>query len=86
MRLLGQVEVILRDKAVVRIADVSSIPMISSSVYNERREYIGRLIDVIGPVSKPYAVVSIKREGYKPSIGESLYYTYKPSRRKKSFR
>jgi len=41
MRLLGQVEVILRDKAVVRIADVSSIPMISSSVYNERREYIG---------------------------------------------
>lgn len=78
MRLLGVVEHIVGDKAIVRIADTLVLPPIGAEVYRDNTR-IGVLKDIIGPVARPYAVVVYRGEA--PGPGDKLYYR-RPVRRR----
>ena len=75
---LGSVEHTLDEKALVRIADPVNIPSIRSRVYDKERRFIGLVTDIIGPVSRPYAVVALKEK----TIHSGTELFYEPPRRK----
>lgn len=59
-----------------------TIPPIGSSVITRRMKKIGRILDIIGPVSEPYAVVKLTREIDESILSTPLYYkSYKPRRK-----
>jgi rRNA processing protein Gar1 len=71
---LGTVYTITPGKLItVRLGNIRKPPRLGLKVYsNKPGAPIGRLIDVIGPVESPFAVVKLEA-GASVSIGEPLY-------------
>ncbi|MGC9009517.1 MAG: H/ACA ribonucleoprotein complex subunit GAR1 [Sulfolobales archaeon] len=76
---LGSVNHILNDTAVVKIRDPLNIPNLRRRVYDERKRPIGVVVDIIGPVSQPFAVVKLSVKDVSP--GEELYVETEKRRR-----
>ncbi|MEL9929502.1 MAG: hypothetical protein QXJ51_05110 [Sulfolobales archaeon] len=74
MKVLGFVEHTLGNHVIVRIRDPRELPRIKSRVLDEKRRFIGVVSDLIGPVSKPYAVVLVRDRSLIPPKGSNLFY------------
>ena len=59
---------------VVLVSESNDLPSIGVPVVNETLERVGRIVDVIGPVDRPYLVVS-PGNGIEPAtlLGTTLY-------------
>tara|TARA_B100000686_G_scaffold306992_1_gene346874 strand:- start:91 stop:312 length:222 start_codon:yes stop_codon:yes gene_type:complete len=60
MKRIGEVKTITGSIAIVQSEDQTR-PKIGTKVIDEKLENVGRIVDVIGPVSRPYMVVKIKK-------------------------
>jgi RNA-binding protein len=49
------------------------IPKIGSNVFNQQKLNVGRIINIIGPVSRPYIMVRPKHKDQLQIIGEKMY-------------
>ena len=57
----------------VKIINPKRIPKLYSKVFNSKWDFIGYLIDIIGPVHGPYAVIKPVKD-IEPSPHEPMYY------------
>lgn len=71
MQRLGTVLHVTPSQNVVVKADRT--PKIGSTVASEKLKVVGKVFDVIGPVSSPYAIVKPNIEDPEKLIGEKLY-------------
>ncbi len=57
-------------------------PIIGASVYDYNLRLVGKIVDIIGPVKKPYAVVRPLEKKFLESMASSpkLYYETRPRR------
>ncbi len=71
---LGTVYTITRGGLItVRLGNIRNPPRLGLKVYsNQPGKHIGRLIDIIGPVESPFAVVKLEA-GASVAIGDPLY-------------
>jgi rRNA processing protein Gar1 len=57
------------------VIDPPKLPRIGSNVVSEKMEHVGDVIDIFGPVKKPYVSIRIKPQ-YKDTIeNNSVLYT-----------
>ncbi|CAI49996.1 tRNA/rRNA pseudouridine synthase complex protein Gar1 [Natronomonas pharaonis DSM 2160] len=75
MKRAGEVVRIAQGLLVARLADGDDDPPdIGTSVVNEELDSVGRIVDVFGPVDRPYVAVSPADDVVPPSLlGEKLY-------------
>ncbi len=79
--LLGKViSVTKMGYAVTRITDPNLRVRLGSRVIDDKGKEIGKLIDIIGNVNRPYAVIRIQ-EGI-PTIGTAVYMIVQKPRRR----
>ncbi|PSP32748.1 H/ACA RNA-protein complex protein Gar1 [Halobacteriales archaeon QH_10_67_22] len=73
MRRVGEVVRVAGGVAVVRLPGEDH-PGIGTTVIDEQLDDIGRVVDVFGPVERPYVAVSPAEEVYLPAlVGTELY-------------
>ena len=73
MRRVGEVVRVAQNIAVVRSSDESH-PDIGTGVVDEDLDELGRVVDVFGPVERPYLAVSPDGEVHLPAlVGTKLY-------------
>jgi RNA-binding protein len=73
MRRVGEVVRVAQHVAVVRSAD-ESYPDIGTGVVDENLDDLGRIVDVFGPVDRPYLAVSPRDGVHLPGlVGTKLY-------------
>lgn len=73
MKRIGEVVRTAQGLAVVRCPD-DDHPDIGTEVVDQSLEEIGRVVDVFGPVDRPYAAISPEDEVSLPDLlGEKLY-------------
>lgn len=63
------------------IVKVKNVPKIGAKVVDENLKTVGKILDVFGPVSSPYASVRPRIHKSKKSTAKTLYVL--PSKRKK---
>lgn len=75
MKSVGEVlHVSKTGKLVVRLEDSKVPPRIGLYVYSEKGERVGMVVDIIGPVNSPYALVKpLNRETASGLVGSHLY-------------
>ena len=90
MRRLGTVLHTTRNGyIVVVLEDKDHIPSLNVNVYDERRRKLGILLDIIGPIEEPYAVVKPSNKSILEEVaqGAVLYYEEpRPRRRRRPAR
>ncbi|PSP74762.1 H/ACA RNA-protein complex protein Gar1 [Halobacteriales archaeon QH_6_68_27] len=73
MRRVGEVVRVAQNIAVVRSSDESH-PDIGTGVVDEDLDELGRVVDVFGPVERPYLAISPDGEVHLPAlVGTKLY-------------
>jgi len=90
MRELGRVISITKTgKIIVKINSMRKVTRLGSRVYDERLTPIGRIYDVMGPVSSPYVSVRPEIPGLNPEkyVGRMLFVEeIKPKKMKRKKR
>jgi len=82
--LLGSVYTITRNKLIiVKIGKPEAIPAIGSKVLDASGIEIGRIVDVIGPVNDPFAVVKPNSYSVLSTIKQSTTLFYRVVKQKK---
>jgi RNA-binding protein len=71
---------------VVKIDDPDNIPPLNVRVYDRDLRSVGVLLDIIGPVKEPYAVIKPATKETKLPSGEVVYYKPPRPRRPKPVR
>lgn len=86
MEPLGKVRTVSRSGML--IVRAPRAPPIGAKVFDERMARIGAVYDVIGPVSKPYAVVKVELDSINPRslVGRVVYIKPKKISRKRKRR
>lgn len=73
MRRVGTVVRLAQGLVVVR-ADDESHPQLGTGVVDETLEEVGEVVDVFGPVDRPYVAVSPTADVHAPALaGQPLY-------------
>ena len=73
MRRAGEVRGLAQGVAVLRCED-DEYPDIGTEVIDESLEMVGRVVDVFGPVERPYLAVTTGEDIHAPTlVGETLY-------------
>jgi RNA-binding protein len=73
MRRVGEVVRVAQNVAVVRVPDESH-PDIGTEVVDENLDDLGGVVDVFGPVGRPYLAVSPDGDVHLPAlVGSKLY-------------
>jgi len=72
MRRLGEVARTAQGLAIVRSPD-EHYPDIGTPVVDESLDDVGTVVDVFGPVERPYVAVSADRERIVPLVGSPVY-------------
>ena len=73
MKRIGEVVRIAQNVAVVRAPDADHVD-IGTAVVDENLDDLGRVVDVFGPVERPYLAVSPDDDAHLPAlIGSPLY-------------
>ncbi len=81
LRVLGTIYTVTKSNLViVKIENVEKIPRIGDQVFNANNDYIGRIIDVIGPISSPFAVLRPVKQSILSMLKPSTLLFYKPRR------
>ncbi|WP_227130850.1 H/ACA ribonucleoprotein complex subunit GAR1 [Halorubellus salinus] len=72
MKRVGEVVRVAQGLAIARVSD-DDPPRIGAGVVDENLDDVGRVVDVFGPVTRPYVAVSA--DGIEPALllGEKLY-------------
>ncbi len=85
---LGKVLHMTRNGYVVAVLEARDrLPPLNTPVYDEKTNRVGILLDIIGPVKAPYAVVKPDRKGLEIPPGTMLYYRPpRPPRRRRGIR
>ncbi|MEM1526906.1 MAG: hypothetical protein QW775_00780 [Ignisphaera sp.] len=82
--LLGTVDIITRAKLIlVRIDKPDRIPTIGCKVLDTNGVEVGKIVDVIGPVNRPYAVVKPSSCTVLSTVKQSTVLFYKSIREKR---
>jgi len=68
---------------ITRIEDYKNMPSTGSFVFDANGEKIGVLIDIIGPINNPYAVIRVERKAILSSLKPSMVLFYKCKKEKK---
>ncbi len=71
MRRLGRVLHVSKDRNI--ILKVESLPRIGQAVVNKELKPVGKVLDIFGPVTSPYAAVAPESHGAKTPANASLY-------------
>jgi len=71
---LGRVMHRTRNGYIVVVLSGEKLPPLNTPVYREGARRVGVLLDIIGPVKTPYAVVKPDSAGVEVREGEELYY------------
>ena len=73
MKRVGSVVRVAQGLAIARVSD-DDPPRIGATVVDENLDDVGRIVDVFGPVARPYVAVSAA-DGVEPALllGEKLY-------------
>ena len=74
---------------VVALEDKDRIPSLNTNVYDERRRKLGTLLDIIGPIEEPYAIVKPSDKSMLKEVvrGTVLYYEEpRPRKRRRPVR
>lgn len=78
MRPLGSVLHITRSKyIIVKIHDKKNLPLLGSEVLDANNEIVGKVIDIIGPVDRPFAVVKAVKPGIVSFLKSSTFLFYR---------
>lgn len=81
---LGPVDIITKAKLIlVRIEKPDKVPTIGSKVLDVNGVEVGKIVDIIGPVNKPYAVVKPSSYAVLSTIKQSTVLFYKSIREKR---
>lgn len=72
MKRVGEIVGATQGVAVVR-APGDEHPGIGTTVIDEQLEDVGRVVDVFGPVDRPYLAVTPARKSVVPLVGNVLY-------------
>ena len=88
IRVLGPVVSVTPSRlVVVKIDNPQNIPRISTEVVDAQGEVIGHIVDIIGPVSSPYAVIKLSKPALvsfvKPSIVLFYRYVFRKKRKRR---
>ncbi len=73
-------------RVVVRVSRADKLPELGSLVYDDKRNPVGRVADIIGPVNQPFLLVKPldKEKLHELREGQRIYYKpKKPVRRKR---
>lgn len=69
---LGDVKTVAQGLLIVRLAD--AVPEIGIAVVDEQLTAVGKVVDVFGPVSDPYAAITPSDDTNPATfLGETLY-------------
>jgi len=60
---------------------IENVPKIGETVVNENLKSVGKILDIFGPVSSPYASVKLKIQETRKLTNKMLYIL--PSKRRK---
>tara|TARA_B110000263_G_C15268976_1_gene492494 strand:- start:204 stop:425 length:222 start_codon:yes stop_codon:yes gene_type:complete len=71
MKRIGQIKTTIDSIAIVR-GNNETCPDIGTKVVDERLEEMGYVVDIIGPISRPYIVVKTKMND-ENMVGKRLY-------------
>jgi len=63
------------------IAKIQNIPRIGETVVDENLKPVGKVLDILGPVSSPYATITPSIRDTKNLVNKTVYIV--PSRRRK---
>lgn len=78
LKVLGSVFTITKNKLViVKLRDPKRLPPINAEVLDANRNLIGHVVDVIGPVEAPYAVVKPLRPSLLSLTSVSMVLFYR---------
>ena len=85
MRLLGKVVHSVKSGYIVVALEQSKPPRLGAPVYTDDRRRVGVVLDVIGPVDSPYAVVKPDKLEYIDAVkpGDKLYYEVPRTRKRR---
>lgn len=72
MKRVGEVVRVAQGLAVARVSD-DDPPRIGAMVVDENLDEVGRIVDVFGPVARPYVAVSPDDAEPALLLGEKLY-------------
>ncbi|UCH88300.1 MAG: hypothetical protein JSV49_08525 [Thermoplasmata archaeon] len=88
MKLIGEIENISYNG--IWILHSENVPKIGSSVYNQQKQFVGKIVNIIGPVNRPYILVrprKSEKDEQLQIIGEKVYIKNEgKNRRKKQMR
>jgi len=87
LKLIGEIENVSYNGLWLIRSDAA--PKIGSTVFNQQKKKVGRIVNVIGPVSRPYILVrpvGTVSENQLQIIGEKVYIMNDVNSRKKSKR
>jgi rRNA processing protein Gar1 len=71
MKRIGQIKTTIDSIAIVR-GDDETCPDIGTKVVDERLEEMGHVVDIIGPISRPYILIKTKMHD-ESIVGKRLY-------------
>lgn len=71
MRRLGRVLHVSKNRNI--ILKVENLPRIGQTVVNNELRPVGKVLDIFGPVTSPYAAVTLEARGEKALVDTSLY-------------
>lgn len=78
LQILGSIYTIAKPNLiVVKIENPGRIPRIGVDVIDENNEYIGRVVDIIGPVESPFAVLRPAKQSVISNLKPSTILFYK---------
>ncbi len=89
LKILGSIINITKSGLIItKIEDYKNLPRIGSFIYDANGEKIGTLIDIIGPINSPYAVIRVEHRAMLSLLRPSmvLFYRYKKERKMKTAR
>jgi rRNA processing protein Gar1 len=66
------------------ILKIENIPKIGAKVVDENLEPLGKVFDILGPVSSPYASVKTKIQEKEKLVGKMLYVLSQKRRKAKN--
>ncbi|MEM0371284.1 MAG: hypothetical protein QXG46_01565 [Ignisphaera sp.] len=76
---LGPVEIVTKSKLIlVKLDSSRNIPEIGSIVTDANGNYIGKIMDIIGPIDRAYAVIKPRSYAMLSSIKTSTVLFYRP--------
>jgi len=79
---LGSVVHVTRSNyIIVKISKSSELPRIGVDVVDANNEVIGKLIDIIGPVAQPFAVIKPAKPAITSLLKSSTFLFYRLPRR-----